>query len=219
MRWVALLLTVVMMLAGCAAGAGKGGATSEKPGDLAGQKPESKGPLSPADAEKVISARAKEALTALKTRDLTKLSSMIHPEKGVRFSPYAYVHTEQGGDVVLTAADFQRDLLAEKKLYTWGVQDGNGSPIQGSVGDYWSAFIYDQDFAAAPQVGYNTIIGKGNTRENSREVYPAAIEVEYHFPGFDPKYQGMDWKSLRLVFEQKGSTWYLVGIIHSQWTI
>jgi (p)ppGpp synthase/HD superfamily hydrolase len=29
----------------------------------------------------------------------------------------------------------------------------------------------------------------------------------------------MDWRSLRLVFEKKNDIWYLVGIIHDQWTI
>jgi (p)ppGpp synthase/HD superfamily hydrolase len=43
--------------------------------------------------------------------------------------------------------------------------------------------------------------------------------VEYHFSGFDPKYEGMDWRSLRLVFEEKDNIWHLVGIIHDQWTI
>jgi UDP-N-acetyl-2-amino-2-deoxyglucuronate dehydrogenase len=31
--------------------------------------------------------------------------------------------------------------------------------------------------------------------------------------------EGMDWRSLRLVFEKKNDIWYLVGIIHDQWTI
>jgi hypothetical protein len=29
----------------------------------------------------------------------------------------------------------------------------------------------------------------------------------------------MDWRSLRLFLEQKDGTWYLVGIVHGQWTI
>jgi len=28
--------------------------------------------------------------------------------------------------------------------------------------------------------------------------------VEYHFPGIDPQYGGLDWRSLRLVFQQSG---------------
>ena len=55
--------------------------------------------------------------------------------------------------------------------------------------------------------------------ENQFEVYDNPIIVEYYFPGFNPEYEGMDWKSLRLVFEQYEDNWYLVGIIHNQWTI
>ena len=32
-------------------------------------------------------------------------------------------------------------------------------------------------------------------------------------------FDGMDWKSLRLVFQEKDNIWYLVGIIHDGWTI
>ena len=55
--------------------------------------------------------------------------------------------------------------------------------------------------------------------ENQFEIYDNAIVVEYYFPGFNPDYAGMDWESLRLVFEQYENDWKLVGIIHNQWTI
>jgi hypothetical protein len=29
----------------------------------------------------------------------------------------------------------------------------------------------------------------------------------------------MDWESLRLVFQEEGGVWYLVGVIHDEWTI
>ncbi|NLE25228.1 MAG: hypothetical protein GX625_07790, partial [Clostridiaceae bacterium] len=80
-------------------------------------------------------------------------------------------------------------------------------------------FIYDVDFASAEKIGYNEILGHGNTLENSAEVYKDSMVVEYHFPGLDPQYEGMDWRSLRIVFEKHNDTWYLVGIIHDQWTI
>ncbi|AZV43291.1 hypothetical protein BAOM_2682 [Peribacillus asahii] len=68
------------------------------------------------------------------------------------------------------------------------------------------------------KVGYNQTIGKGNTVNNIRKVYPNSIVVEYYFGG-TKKYSGMDWSSLKLVYEKKGSTWYLVGIVHDEWTI
>ena len=47
--------------------------------------------------------------------------------------------------------------------------------------------------------------------------------MEAHFPGFDKKFGGMDWESLRLVFEEVatdgGSELMLVGIVHDEWTI
>jgi len=72
----------------------------------------------------------------------------------------------------------------------------------------------------APDVTYNSeTLSSGNLINNIRESYPAAIIVEYHFPGFEEKYGGMDWTSLWLVFEKQGSEWYLVGLVHGEWTI
>jgi hypothetical protein len=42
--------------------------------------------------------------------------------------------------------------------------------------------------------------------------------VEYHFTGFEPDYGGLDWRSLRLVFMQDGDEWFLIGIVHDEWT-
>jgi len=50
-------------------------------------------------------------------------------------------------------------------------------------------------------------------------AYPTASFVEFHFTGFDPQYGGIDWSSLRLVFENVGGNWLLIGIVHDGWTI
>lgn len=181
----------------------------------AGCKPVDAATLTPAQAQQALGERAKAAVGALQSKDWEKLSTMVHPEKGVRFSPYAHVGPT---DLVFPAGQL-KTLYAEKRLYEWGTFDGSGEPIRLSFADYYQRFVYDADFAAAPKVAYNEALGKGNTINNSREFYPQAAIVEYHFPGIDPKFEGMDWRSLRLVFEQKNCTWYLVGIIHAQWTI
>jgi len=111
------------------------------------------------------------------------------------------------------------NFLPDKKVYTWGIYDGSGLFINLTPAEYYNKFIYDVDFINAPEISYNRIIGKGSTINNAFEVYPNTIIVEYHFSGFDPKYEGMDWRSLRLVFEEKDIVWYLIGIIHDQWTI
>ena len=67
------------------------------------------------------------------------------------------------------------------------------------------------------QIGYNQVLSTGNMLENQFEVYDNPIIVEY-FPGLS-RLTGMDWQSLRLVFEEYENEWRLTGIIHNQWTI
>lgn len=172
--------------------------------------------ITSSQAKAIIERRAKDVILAIKNKDMSKLANFIHSEKGVRFSPYSYIN--RNSDRVFSRPQIQR-LFTENKKYVWGVSPGSGMSIQMTPRQYFNSFVYDQDFANAKQIGYNQVLGRGNSRNNSFEVYPKAIIVEYYFPGFDPKYKGMDWKSLRLVFEEKGNNWYLVGIIHDQWTI
>ncbi|MDF2630287.1 MAG: hypothetical protein K0R39_4118 [Symbiobacteriaceae bacterium] len=203
MRWITVLLAAVL-LAGCSWGQPKPPPQPETP------------PKTPAEVEKVLGARAREVVNHLKSKDVARIAGVIHPEKGVRFSQYGHVNTTS--DLVF-GPQALKDAWNNKRLYQWGTFDGSGDPINLGVQDYFNRFVYDVDFAAAPQMGWGVSIGKGNTTDNWKEAYPDGVMVEFHFPQIDPKYEGMDWRSLRLVFEKKGSEWMLVGIIHAQWTI
>ncbi len=172
-----------------------------------------------ADPQKeVLSLRetADQDLQALKAKDFAALSASVHPDKGVRFSPYAFV--DGANDITFSPAQVA-GLADDSEIYLWGAYDGSGEPIELNFADYYSKFILSHDFTQAKEVGENEIQGSGNTTNNLSEAYPAAQFVEYHFPGFDPQYEGMDWESLRLVYENIDSQWYLVGVIHDQWTI
>ena len=159
---------------------------------------------------------------ALKNRNLENLSKLVHPDKGVRFSPYTYVRVEpgspEGADIVFGSAHIA-NFFADQTVYNWGRFDGSGEPIDLTFEAYFARFIYDADFARPHAVGYNEIIGRGNTINNIAEVYPNAVTIEYHFEGFDPTFAGFDWRSLRLMLEEKEGDWYLVGIVHDEWTI
>jgi uncharacterized protein YraI len=172
--------------------------------------------------DEAVAVQAAGMIMALKNRELEKLSRLVHPDKGVRFSPYTYVRVEsessQGADLVFSA-DHIADFFADQTVYHWGRFDGSGEPINLTFEAYYERFIYDADFARPDAVGYNEIIGRGNTINNIAEVYPHAIPIEYHFEGFDPEFAGFDWRSLRLVLEEKEGAWYLVGIVHDEWTI
>jgi hypothetical protein len=63
------------------------------------------------------------------------------------------------------------------------------------------------------------ITGSRTSIYNLSEVYPGTIVARFYFEGFKDKYEGMNWKILWLVFEQKRTEWYLVGVVHGEWTI
>lgn len=153
---------------------------------------------------------------SLKEKDVGKLSSYIHPEKGVRFSPYQYV--DLGKNIV-----FKRDEIEsaynDSKTYIWGDYDGKGDPIELNFKDYYQEFVYDQDFLNPQIIGIDTIVSSGNEIDNVEEAYPQGEFIELYFQGFEEKYAGIDWRSLKLVFEKYEKEWFLVGIIHGQWTI
>lgn len=167
----------------------------------------------PPGSEASLRTRATEAVTALRDRDFAKLAALAHPDKGVRFTPYTFV---QPRDVVLDAATISQGT-SNTRTYLWGSSDGKGDPVEWTFERYLGRYVYERDYAAAPQIlldNYPQV--RGNKNDNTKAMYPSARTVEYFFPETGP---GPNWSGLRLVFEDKGGTWYLVGIIHDEWTI
>ena len=156
-----------------------------------------------------------QTLAALKGKDLDRIEGLIHPDLCLRISPYPYLAENNQS---ICPGEF-RPLMASDELHTWGNYDGTGEPIQMIFSEYYQAFIYDSDYIRAPMVGFNVEISSGNSINNIPDLFPDGKMIEYYFPGFDPKYGGMDWRSLRLVFVEVGGLWYLGAIIHGEWTI
>lgn len=154
-------------------------------------------------------------LSALKSYRYDQLEEIIHPDLCLQFSPYAYLNSSNmtfcRSEIALAAAS--EDLLI------WGSYDGTGNPINLSFEEYHEEFVYDQDYFHSLIVGYNTEVSSGNSLNNIQEIFPGGMMIEYYFPGFDPQYGGLDWRSIRLVFVQLGMDWYLTAIIHGEWTI
>lgn len=167
-----------------------------------------------ARAKQLIAARARETILALKRRDMQRLSGLVHPTKGVRFTPYNYTDVKE--DRVFRRAQV-KGLLANRKKYLWGSYDGSGDPIRLTFRKYYNQFVYDWDFASDKEVRYNVSARTNTNYDNVYEIYPDSIVVEYLNPGTVES--GMDWSALRLVFEKKNGTWYLVGVLHNEWTI
>ena len=98
-------------------------------------------------------------------------------------------------------------------------EDGRGLPIQMTMVQYLDRYVYDTDYTQAPEIGIDRIITSGNALENLSEAYPDCRFVDFSFPSADPVNDGLDWSSLKLVFYPEASRWYLVGIVHGEWTI
>lgn len=158
---------------------------------------------------------ALDVVNALKHKDMNAFSSYIHSTAGVRFSPYGHIDVQH--DLQFSASQLP-SLWSSTEVYQWGVHDGSGDPIQLTFQDYFDRFVYDVDFANPHMIGNNVVVGAGNMINNIQQAYPNGPFVEFHFTGFDPQYSSMDWRSLRLVFEEENSEWKLVGIIHDEWT-
>ncbi len=151
----------------------------------------------------------------LKSRHYELLADVIHPDYCVRFSPYANLNeTNQ----TLCAEDFPRLASSDQKL-NWGSFDGTGSPILMTLSEYQQRFVYDSDYFQPQTIGFDQEVSYGNLINNIRDIYPDGKIIEYYFPGFDPQYGGMDWRSLTLVFIQEEQAWYLTAIVHGEWTI
>ena len=174
------------------------------------------GIIVPEQAEMIIKDTAEVVIKAISEKDMATLAEFVHPEKGVRFTPYTYVSPER--DIVFNKNQIE-NFFQDENTYLWGFYDGIGDEINLTPTEYFDEFVYTSDFINAEEVGYNTVLSFGNALENQFEVYENPIIVEYYFPGFNPEYAGMDWQSLRLVFEEYEGKWYLTGIIHNQWTI
>lgn len=164
--------------------------------------------------ERVLT-RSKDFLTAIKHRNIDQAISFIHPTKGVRFSLYGYVDSAK--DKVFTRAQIKQYYNTNVK-FTWGAQEGSGTPIVMSLKDFIAQYTYNHDFAAAPQVNYDTYEGASSTLNNVKEKYPNSHIVQFRFPAFDPQYGGLDWQAIRIVMEEYRGEWYVVGIVKDEWT-
>lgn len=157
---------------------------------------------------------ANTVMGLLKDKNYNDLANYVSPN-GVRFTPYSFVDTT--ADILIQGTSFTDGTFDDSSV-TWGSYDGSGNPITMDFNGYYDEFIYDEDYLNAPMLGNNFFIGTGNTINNVASTYSNGEYVEFHFPGFDPQYEGMDWKSLILVFEKFGNDYKLVGVVHNQWT-
>ena len=168
--------------------------------------------------DSILLKTTQNILALLKAKNYAAFANYIHPVEGIRFSPYGFVDTIH--DIKLSKQKFINEAGQPiQDMIDWGAFDGTGDPIKMTLNNYLQRFVYDVDFAKPEKRSVNEFIGGGNSLNNLEAVYKNCDFTESHFSGFDKKYGGMDWKSLRLVFKVRNKKILLVGIVHDEWTI
>jgi hypothetical protein len=211
MRVTAILLAVAAMIPAALTVSTPGASAQQE--DYEYSKDTSKYRIPASRAKGIIDARAREVLLAIKNLDMRKLSGFVHPQKGVRFSSYAWVDRK---DKWLSKPQV-RNLLKNDRRSVWLEADEAGTAMRMTAREYFTRYIYEKDYLKASRVSYNTQHKRSNTIPNVLDFYPRAIVVEYYEPSLDPNERG--WDTLWLVFEQSGNEWYLVGVVKDSPTI
>lgn len=166
------------------------------------------------EARRLVEPRARDVLKFLKNKNFHALADFVHPVYGLQFSPE--VHIDEALDVVLLAHQV-RNLGVSGFAQNWSDPDTNADIIVESDFDtYYDRFIYDRDFAYAPQVGFNCAVSGSDGEGNLRDVYGDAIVAEYRFPAYTERDVARGWSSLRLVFTRHLNEWYLRGLVHNR---
>jgi hypothetical protein len=166
-------------------------------------------------AEPSFEGLAAQILPLLQNQDFAALAPFIHPELGVRISPYGYVNVAK--DLVFTREEVAA-FGSNQEVYLWGVQAGSGMDINLTVAEYWPEYVTSQTPAQEWGLLLDPTRKASNTIDNFAEVYPDGQYVEYLQPGTEV-YGYLDWQSLRLGFQQSGDgAYYLMALIHDEWT-
>lgn len=165
--------------------------------------------------DELLTSAAVRSAGFIRSGDYESLAELVHPERGLLFSPYATVNTDTNRSFTPDeVADFSRNT----EKYVWGVMSDGGEPISMTVSDYLDTYVRDLDYASAPLIGINYTVRTGNALENVSDVFPDSCFVDLCFPG-ESGDGNDDWSILRLVFQEYEGELKLTAVIHSEFTL
>ena len=158
---------------------------------------------------------AKKIFLFFKNENYDSIAKYIHPTENLRFSQYNFADIKN--DNFFSSETFL--LLVKNPVpILWGSYDATGDTIFKNWIQYNRKFVFDVDFSKPEKFSINKSFSNGNSIDNLDKVYKNSQFAEAYYSGFDAKYQGLDWRTLKLVFKKHNNKWCLVGVIHNQWT-
>ena len=164
--------------------------------------------------QQTLLQQAQRIQQALANKDYDSITVDIHPTKGVLFSMYAFV--QPNSDKVFTQAQYEQYLKDSKIRFTWGQLDGTGEILIVPLPEFLENHLQASRFNNSSPL-HNPSKSRGNIPNNIDNIYAKADFVEFYVEGQE-KYGFMDWRAMRLVFEEYQRENYLVAIVSDQWT-
>ena len=166
-------------------------------------------------SQQTLRQQALRIQRALANNDYARITNDIHPTRGLRFSMYAYVRPES--DKVFSRDQFAQYLQEPEVRFTWGERDGTGEPLITPLPEYLDTWIDASKFnETTPSV--NEFKHSGNMINNLNKIYQNSDFVEFYYKGTE-EFGGMDWRIMRLVFDDYQGKRYLVAIVNEEWTV
>ena len=172
-------------------------------------------PTTADNSQQTLRQQAVRIQRALAHNNFSSITSDIHPTRGVRFSMYAYVHVDK--DKVFSREQFAQYLQQSNIRFTWGEKDGTGELLITPLPVYLETWVDAKKFNEA-RITINEFESRGNMINNVHEAYPQSDVVDFHYKG-SAQYDGVDWRGMRLVFDDYQGKRYLVGIVNDRWTV
>lgn len=163
--------------------------------------------------EKVIAASQK-VLEALAAKDYTKLAELSSKE-GLSLNEIPNLDFKSKD---ITKAEIS-GIPNDNTVFLWGYTDGKGDEINLTRKAFIESYIYNHDYAHAPFKAVNETLGRGNSLNTIKADSVGREFAAFHFAGFNPTYEGMDWTTIYLVFDLEGGEYKLRGIAKDNWTI
>lgn len=149
--------------------------------------------------------------TAVRQRDDATLATLIHPERGLRIR-YSWWNPE----LLWRGAEAQT-LLRSPATLDWGVQDGSGNPIVGTVNNVILPLL-DRDLLSATQLACDSILHGPTT---GLVQLPDGYGTVHYFSRYRPATDasGFDWGTWVIGVEQWHGIYYLSYLVHFAWEI
>src|SRR5690554_8127198 len=117
----------------------------------------------PAHSGRSLEVQADSIVHLLHDAAWQSLSTYVHPERGLTFSPYSYVEPDEA--VSLSREEIAA-IASDSTEYLWGYEDGTGDDIRMTPAVYISERVMNRDFRSARRGARDEVIETGNTMNN-----------------------------------------------------